>query len=68
LDSLSHSIPFQLKLCLHLCQLNAEALGGSSLTLYLSLQGISLGTYPSKPILQPLSFLHQGGDFPLSRG
>jgi hypothetical protein len=58
LDSLSHDILFQLELRLHLRQLGAEALGGSSLVLRLSLQGIPLGAYLSKPILQPSRFLH----------
>jgi hypothetical protein len=51
LDSLSHGTLFQLKLYLHLRQLGVEALGGSSLVLRLSLQGIPLGAYPSEPIL-----------------
>jgi hypothetical protein len=50
LDSLSHNTLFQLELHLHLCQLGVEALGGSSLSFCLNLQGIPLGAYLSEPI------------------
>jgi hypothetical protein len=58
LDSLSHSTFFRLKLRPRLRQLGAEALGGSCLAIRLSLQGISLGAYPSETLLQPLHLLH----------
>jgi hypothetical protein len=68
LDSLSHSALFRLQLRSRLRQLSTEALGSNILAICLSLQGISLGAYPSEPLLQPLCLLHQGGDFPLGCG